>query len=283
MAITALNTIKNWFKTGLKPTQAQFWATWDSFWHKDQSIPQANITNLEQDLLLKQDKEGLHAVATSGDYNDLENLPGNIEEVNTYEDIPAKTGNYMFSQSASIDLLTNVARLDDSPIFLTELIYITRINIDIVTVVRDYVYTSEDRGNTYKYYIDTFYAGDIKLGYSRVTYLNDALDSNSFMLNVEDAVLNTLFHEISFQVYYSSRSRYYWLNLKGKDIDVNNNIIKTNVQFSSGTDSYFFTSHIFINNLSLDSYEVGLDYDNFVSIIDNSVQLIKTHIIHNIR
>lgn len=46
MAATALATIKNWFKTGLKPTQTQFWATWDSFWHKDENIPIAKIDGL---------------------------------------------------------------------------------------------------------------------------------------------------------------------------------------------------------------------------------------------
>lgn len=75
---TPLNTIKNWFKTGLYPTQTQFWATWDSFWHKDEPIPQNNVQDLETDLLSKQDKAGLHAIATSGDYNDLSNRPTKI-------------------------------------------------------------------------------------------------------------------------------------------------------------------------------------------------------------
>ncbi len=39
-------TIKNWFKTGLKPTQAQFWATWDSYWHKDDQLPMTAIEGL---------------------------------------------------------------------------------------------------------------------------------------------------------------------------------------------------------------------------------------------
>ena len=41
-----LTTIKNWFKTGLKPTQTQFWAWMDSFWHKDEQIPQSAVQNL---------------------------------------------------------------------------------------------------------------------------------------------------------------------------------------------------------------------------------------------
>lgn len=36
--ITNLNTIKEWFRTGRKPTQSQFWATWDSFWHKHEGV-----------------------------------------------------------------------------------------------------------------------------------------------------------------------------------------------------------------------------------------------------
>ena len=51
------NTIKNWFKTGLKPTQAQFWATWDSFWHKDEKIPITAIEDIENILAEKADAE----------------------------------------------------------------------------------------------------------------------------------------------------------------------------------------------------------------------------------
>jgi hypothetical protein len=50
--MASLNTIKNWFKSGLKPTQAQFWETWDSFWHKDDRIPVVQIDGV--DALLDQ-------------------------------------------------------------------------------------------------------------------------------------------------------------------------------------------------------------------------------------
>lgn len=53
------NTIKNWFKTGLKPTQAQFWATWDSFWHKDEKIPITAIEDIENILNAKAEEEVL--------------------------------------------------------------------------------------------------------------------------------------------------------------------------------------------------------------------------------
>ena len=53
------NTIKNWFRTGLKPSQAQFWATWDSFWHKDEKIPITAIDDIEAILAEKADAEVL--------------------------------------------------------------------------------------------------------------------------------------------------------------------------------------------------------------------------------
>lgn len=46
MAKVSLTAIKNWFKTGLKPTQAQFWDTWDSFRHKDDAVPAAEVEGL---------------------------------------------------------------------------------------------------------------------------------------------------------------------------------------------------------------------------------------------
>lgn len=67
MAKTDLNTIKNWFKTGLKPTQAQFWNTWDSFWHKDETITQDKIENLPQSLDSKLNKAEAGLVRI-GDY-----------------------------------------------------------------------------------------------------------------------------------------------------------------------------------------------------------------------
>ena len=57
MAVQTLNTIKNWFKTGLKPSEAQFWDTWDSFWHKQDTIPVASVTGLESILNSKASQE----------------------------------------------------------------------------------------------------------------------------------------------------------------------------------------------------------------------------------
>ncbi|MFK5971470.1 MAG: hypothetical protein QM487_15320 [Candidatus Marithrix sp.] len=59
MAKVNLSTIKNWFKTGLKPTQAQFWDTWDSFRHKDEQIPVEQISDIAELLAEKADAEAL--------------------------------------------------------------------------------------------------------------------------------------------------------------------------------------------------------------------------------
>ena len=71
MAKVNLNTIKNWFKTGLKPTQEQFFSTWDSFWHKDDEIPAANIADLDTYLAEKVDKETGKGLSTN-DYTTTE-------------------------------------------------------------------------------------------------------------------------------------------------------------------------------------------------------------------
>lgn len=64
---TPLNTIKNWFKTGLKPTEAQFVSTWDSFRHKDEPIPANEVSHLDELLIEKADKEYVDALfAASG-------------------------------------------------------------------------------------------------------------------------------------------------------------------------------------------------------------------------
>lgn len=50
MAKQPINTLKNWFKTGLKPTEAQFAHWLDSFFHLDDTIPTASVTGLDDTL-----------------------------------------------------------------------------------------------------------------------------------------------------------------------------------------------------------------------------------------
>ncbi|KIO76696.1 hypothetical protein TH53_13555 [Pedobacter lusitanus] len=73
MAKQILNTIKNWFRTGLKPTQAQFWDTWDSFWHKDDTIPTSSIENLDKRFDQKADAEAFTAHLTDPYAHNIQN------------------------------------------------------------------------------------------------------------------------------------------------------------------------------------------------------------------
>ncbi len=57
MSKQSLNTLKEWFRRGLKPLQEQFWHWMDSFWHKDEKIPSAQIDGLQELLNAKVDKK----------------------------------------------------------------------------------------------------------------------------------------------------------------------------------------------------------------------------------
>lgn len=65
MAVVSLSIIKNWFKTGLKPTQAQFWDTWDSFRHKQEAVPMTDVQGLDTALQYKADKSALDTHTTN--------------------------------------------------------------------------------------------------------------------------------------------------------------------------------------------------------------------------
>ncbi len=66
MPITPITTIKSWFRKKLKPTQAQFWAVFDSFWHKQESIPISSIAYLQEYLDAKADKVNTAVVIVNG-------------------------------------------------------------------------------------------------------------------------------------------------------------------------------------------------------------------------
>lgn len=59
--MATLAEIYDWFMTGKKPTQAQFWATFGSFRLKGDSIPQSDITNLSNTLNAKAEKSQFDA------------------------------------------------------------------------------------------------------------------------------------------------------------------------------------------------------------------------------
>jgi len=59
--MATLAEIYNWFMTGKKPTQAQFWAAWGSFWNKNESIPQSSISGLTGVLNAKVENDQFNA------------------------------------------------------------------------------------------------------------------------------------------------------------------------------------------------------------------------------
>ncbi|MFV8364828.1 hypothetical protein [Flavobacterium sp. XS1P27] len=65
--MASLSQIYDWFMTGKKPTQAQFWASWGSFWNKEETIPQSAISNLTATLNAKAEKAQFDAHKTSED------------------------------------------------------------------------------------------------------------------------------------------------------------------------------------------------------------------------
>ena len=57
--MTEKNILQNWFVTGAKPTQEQFWAWQESYWHKSEGIPTEKILGLSEVLANKADAEML--------------------------------------------------------------------------------------------------------------------------------------------------------------------------------------------------------------------------------
>ena len=55
--MTEKNILQNWFVTGAKPTQEQFWAWQESYWHKGENIPTEKILGLSEVLANKADAE----------------------------------------------------------------------------------------------------------------------------------------------------------------------------------------------------------------------------------
>lgn len=62
MEITDKNTLKSWFKRGLKPLEVQFHAWMDSYWHKSESIPTSSIENLENTLNSKAESTSVEVI-----------------------------------------------------------------------------------------------------------------------------------------------------------------------------------------------------------------------------
>ena len=113
--MTEKNILQNWFVTGAKPTQEQFWAWQESYWHKGESIPTEKILGLSEVLANKADAEILQHKANL-DTSNLTNehalawkkalgvgeLPSNIATI----DEGAKQGN-TYTKTKIDELLEN--------------------------------------------------------------------------------------------------------------------------------------------------------------------------------
>lgn len=83
MSIVPLNTIKNWFKTNLIPTQQQFWDTWDSFRHKNDKVAAADVEGLN-DLLAGVSSITIYKPGKLLVFKRLPNLNNSILEPNDF-------------------------------------------------------------------------------------------------------------------------------------------------------------------------------------------------------
>jgi hypothetical protein len=87
--MAALTEIFDWFMTGKKPTQAQFWATFSSFRHKAEAIAQSDIANLSNTLNAKAEKSQFDAHLTDPNAH-AESIGGKLDKASypgTAEDL----------------------------------------------------------------------------------------------------------------------------------------------------------------------------------------------------
>ncbi|MPS74022.1 MAG: hypothetical protein E2590_12885 [Chryseobacterium sp.] len=63
VTVTTKNQLKQWFVTSAKPTQAQYYAWLDAYWHRSDLIPQARIEGLGNALANKADADQLQYYA----------------------------------------------------------------------------------------------------------------------------------------------------------------------------------------------------------------------------
>lgn len=88
------NTIKQWFKRGLKPLQEHFWTWIDSFWHKSDKLPISSIQNLGATLDNKSNVDHIHIQYTTPEIvqsmidNQRSSIYRLMSPVATYADLP---------------------------------------------------------------------------------------------------------------------------------------------------------------------------------------------------
>lgn len=95
MAISK-NIIKEWFRNRKKPTQEQFWAWIDSYWHKDEKISIQNINGL--DALFQE-------VLT------IQQLEAHLQDTNAHSELFNSLTEKIKKQEKEIEVLKNKPRL----------------------------------------------------------------------------------------------------------------------------------------------------------------------------
>ncbi|MFW0739732.1 hypothetical protein [Flavobacterium sp. T12S277] len=114
--------IKQWFKTGLKPTESQFWSFFDSIWFKDEKIPAEKIENLQEILNDKADLEFVqNSLVTAKDRSSHTGTQLSSTISNFIESVNAllatfKTANYLDATSSiqgQINAIKSLLSSDD--------------------------------------------------------------------------------------------------------------------------------------------------------------------------
>ena len=134
--ITPLSTLKRWFSNFMKPTQEQFWAWLDSFWHKDENIPMnkveglstalegtASVEQLRNHLTDSQAHKGLFdgkvdkvpgkMLSTNDFTNELRTKLEGLRNVDISGLLPK--GGYTGTAQSLKDLIDNIMRILQSP------------------------------------------------------------------------------------------------------------------------------------------------------------------------
>jgi len=119
MAKTALSQLKAWFSKGLYPTQEQFWAWMDSFYHKDDTIPMSNIDSLTDTLNSKAESA---VVYTKTDADNLLSLKEDARNKVTEITDTNKTSTTFYPSNAAVTAQLNLkADLENGKVPATQL------------------------------------------------------------------------------------------------------------------------------------------------------------------
>lgn len=105
--ITDKNTLKSWFKRGLKPLESQFHAWMDSFWHKSESIPTASIDGLESTLNNKAETTAMNNLSKGlTEHKDDSSLHKTVEEQGKLDNL-ADNPNMTYATKEELEELEN--------------------------------------------------------------------------------------------------------------------------------------------------------------------------------